>query len=280
MTEYPTRASRRAAREAEERLKAENSKRAAKGVAGTLWSWVREVVIVVGLAVGLSFLVKTFLVQPFHIPSGSMEDTLVTDDRVIVSKLTPSPVALNRGDIVVFSDPDQWLGPLPAPNRTLVHGVLVFVGLAPDDSQEYLIKRVIGLPGDQVACCDESGRLSVNGKPVLETYIKAGDTPGGGRNAFSITVPAGRVWVMGDHRSDSADSRFHDDGTGAKGSIPISAIKGKAVMIAWPIGHLRVLSTPDQVFATVPAAPSGPPTSPAPTTPPALPAPLGGTGKP
>ncbi len=225
-----------------------------------LWAAVREIVIVVVLAMVLSLTVKTFLVQPFHIPSGSMENTLVKDDRVIVSKLTPGPVDLERGDIVVFADPGGWLGDLPELPRSPLTQLLVFLGLAPDDSKEHLIKRVIGRPGDSVECCDTSGRLVVNGTSIDEPYIKPGDTPSGGRPPFAITVPPDRVWVMGDHRSDSADSRVHDDGTGATGSVPIDGVTGRAIAIVWPLSHLGWLTAPEAVFGSVPppqAAPTG-----------------------
>lgn len=239
---------------------------------------LRETVIVAVLAMGLSLLVKTFLIQPFHIPSGSMEDTLVKDDRVIVSKLTPSRVDLERGDIVVFDDPDHWLGITPPVQRSALQGLLVFLGLAPDDSKDYLIKRVIGLPGDKVACCDAAGRVTVNGVPIVEPYVKSGDTPGGGRPPFAITVPDGRVWVMGDHRSDSADSRLHDDGTGAKGSVPITAIRGRAVMIVWPIERVHWLTVPERVYSGVPAHPPTPTPGPTAPVPPATAPPTSSTG--
>lgn len=238
-----------------------------------LWDGVREVLIVVGLALVLSLVVKTFLVQAFYIPSGSMEDTLVRDDRVIVSKLTPGPFDLERGDVVVFGDPDHWLVSTPHPERTGVAGVvnraLTFVGLLPDDSNDHLIKRVIGLPGDEVTCCDLSGRVQVNGVAITEPYVKAGDTPNGGRQPFAITVPEGRVWVMGDHRSDSSDSRFHDDDVDASGqrvssggqlgSVPIDDITGRAVAVVWPLGHATWLSVPAEVYAEVPAPVVGSP---------------------
>lgn len=228
-------------------------------VGQALWAGVREVAIVLGSAMVLSLLVKTFLVQPFHIPSGSMENTLVKDDRVVVSKLTPHLVSLSRGDVVVFSDPDHWLGDLPDVARSPLSRLLIFLGLAPDDSNDHLIKRVIGLPGDTVVCCDKDGRVAVNGVSITEPYLKPGDTPGGGRPAFSVTVPAGRVWVMGDHRSDSSDSRLHDDGTGAKGSVPIDKITGRAVAVVWPVDHITWLAAPERVFGSVPAtAPSVP----------------------
>ncbi len=218
----------------------------------------KEFVIVIGMALVLSFVVKTWLLQAFYIPSGSMEDTLVLNDRVIVSKLTPGAFELKRGDIVVFSDPGDWVEPLPQePHGQVVTAVrqgLMFVGLLPNDSEDHLIKRVIGLPGDHVVCCDEGERLTVNGVPLIEPYIKPGDAPSG--MDFDITVPKGSVWVMGDHRADSSDSRFHDDpsGNGADGSVPESLVVGRAVALVWPLDHLTWLSNPRATFAKVPAA--------------------------
>jgi signal peptidase I len=228
-----------------------------------LWGGVKEILIIAVMALVLSFVVKTWLVQAFYIPSGSMENTLVRDDRVIVSKLTPGPFDLNRGDVVVFKDPGNWLGTVPesregGPRETL-RRVMQFVGLVPDDSDDHLIKRVIGMPGDHVVCCDKDGRLTINGVAVSEPYIRQGDNPGGGKPNFDVTVPSGRVWVMGDHRSDSSDSRFHDDGTGATGSVPIEDITGRAVMVVWPVDHVTWLSVPERVYADVPPA-SGQPT--------------------
>jgi signal peptidase I len=238
-----------------------------------VWGGIKEILIIAVMALVLSFIVKTWLIQAFYIPSGSMENTLVRDDRVIVSKLTPGPFDLNRGDVVVFKDPGNWLGTVPATDeggtRESVRRILQFVGLVPDDSDDHLIKRVIGLPGDHVVCCDKNGLLTVNGVAITEPYIKPGDTPGGGKPPFDITVPTGAVWVMGDHRSDSSDSRFHDDGTGATGSVPISDITGRAVMIVWPIDHVKWLSVPERVYSEIPP-PSG---QPAPT-----PASTGATG--
>jgi signal peptidase I len=225
-----------------------------------VWGGIKEILIIAVMALVLSFVVKTWLIQAFYIPSGSMEDTLVRDDRVIVSKLTPGPFDLQRGDVVVFKDPGNWLGSEPevvdTGSRATLHRAMQFIGLLPDDSDDHLIKRVIGLPGDHVVCCDKDAHLTVNGVGVTEPYVKPGDAAGGGKANFDITVPAGSVWVMGDHRSDSSDSRFHDDGTGAKGSVPIDDITGRAVMIVWPVDHVRWLSVPERVYADIPA-PSG-----------------------
>lgn len=227
---------------------------------------LRELVIIVVLATILSLVVKTWLVQAFYIPSGSMENTLVLDDRVIVSKLTPSHIELQRGDIVVFSDPAHWLGTTAAPEPSSpVKKALQFVGLVPEDSDEHLIKRVIGLPGDTVECCTVDGKLKVNGVPITEPYVKPGSTAGGDGPPFSITVPAGRVWVMGDNRSNSADSRYHDDGTGATGSVPIADITGRAILLVWPLDRVTWLTAPGSVFGSVPD-PGATRTTPATTT--------------
>ncbi len=243
----------------------------------TILAGIKELVIVVVLAMALSFVVKTWLFQAFYIPSGSMENTLVKDDRVIVSKLTPGPFDLKRGDVVVFEDPGvprPWLGDLAGQRSNVggpFHDALVFVGLLPEDSENHLIKRVIGLPGDHVQADGDTGKIKVNGVEITEPYVKPGDYPSEGKK-FDITVPAGRIWVMGDHRSDSSDSRWHDDGTGATGSVPMDKIVGRALFVVWPIDHVTWLGVPERTFSQVPTAttPSTTPTkkaavNPAPT---------------
>jgi signal peptidase I len=225
---------------------------------------VKEFAIVVGMALVLSFVVKTWLLQAFYIPSGSMEDTLVLNDRVIVSKLTPGPIDLKRGDIIVFADPGSWLEETPpVPHGKVVTAIretMTFVGLLPDNSENHLIKRVIGLPGDHVVCCDEGGRITINGAAIKEPYLKAGDAAS--EQDFDITVPRGRVWVMGDHRSNSADSRAHDSpgNNGSQGSVDERLVVGRAVALVWPLDHMTWLSDPGTVFAKVPQPSSQGPT--------------------
>jgi signal peptidase I len=225
-----------------------------RGPGAAFFSLVREVALVLAIALGLSLLIKTFLVQAFFIPSPSMESTLIRGDRVLVSKLTPGPFDLKRGDIVVFADPDHWLQPTPRPSEGIIRdGIrngLTFVGLLPADSDEHLIKRLIGLPGDHVICCDAQNRLTVNGKPINEPYIYAGDQPS--EIKFSITVPANRIWVMGDHRSVSQDSRYHQSLPGG-GSVPINDVVGKAFVTVWPLDRAKLLHNPSSTFAGVQA---------------------------
>ncbi len=219
---------------------------------------MREAAIVIVSALVLSFLVKTFLAQAFFIPSESMEPTLEPGDRVVVSLLTPGPFDLERGDVVVFSDPGGWLPPEVAAERGAVQGavvgVLQFVGILPRDAGGHLIKRVIGLPGDRVRCCGEGGRLEVNGVSIDESaYLYPGDAPSQAPDGgtFDITVPPGSMWVMGDHRSASRDSRWNRGGPGG-GSVPISEAIGKADVTVWPLDRWTILSDHEDVFADVP----------------------------
>jgi signal peptidase I len=214
-----------------------------------------EIVIVVISAMVLSLILKTFLLQAFSIPSESMEDTLLIGDRVLVSKLTPGPFQLHRGDIVVFKDPGGWLDTngITAMQNGPLRRALTFVGLLPEDYGEHLIKRVIGLPGDTVTCCNTQGQLTVNDVAIVEPYVRAGDAPSELR--FSTTVKPGHLWVMGDNRSASADSRSHqhiDDG-----QVPINDVVGKAFLLAWPLTRLGTVNEPPNVFAQVPPRTAG-----------------------
>ncbi|MFP3578478.1 signal peptidase I [Arthrobacter sp. SIMBA_036] len=217
------------------------------------WGWLREIGTVVAIAVVLSFLIKTFLFRAYFIPSESMENTLDVNDRIFINLLVPQAFGLSHGDVIVFKDEQGWLAPIPkkAPGPLdWVGESLVFVGLMPDDNEQHLVKRVIGLPGDHVTCCDAQGRVSVNGVPLNETYINPAEVPQ--PNPFDVVVPAGKVWVMGDNRNHSADSRSHAQTNG--GFVNISDVEGKATIIAWPFNRWTVLDNYPNVFRNVPAA--------------------------
>lgn len=200
-----------------------------------------EMPALIAVALVVSILVKTFLVQFFYIPSGSMENTLRVNDRVAVNKLANFFGEIKRGEVVVFRDPANWLPEQTASSSGILgkaKSALEFVGVLPDPAKQYLIKRVIGVGGDHVVCCDKSGNLQVNGTSIKEPYIYQGDKPSD--NTFDVTVPKGFIWVMGDHRGASADSRFHTDDP-HKGMVPLSNVTGRAVFILWPIKHIAFL---------------------------------------
>ncbi|MFF7638152.1 signal peptidase I [Kitasatospora sp. NPDC008050] len=210
-------------------------------------SLFRELPVIAVVALLIALALKTFFVQVFSIPSGSMEQTIQIGDRVLVDKLTPwfgsTP---QRGDVVVFKDPGGWLENQPAadsggPVGRGLKDVFSFVGLLPSSNEQDLIKRVIGVGGDTVACCDDQGRITVNGNPIEEPYLAPGNPPS--RIPFRVTVPKGRLWVMGDHRDLSADSRYHMTGPG-QGTVPVGNVIGRAFSIAWPLDRLQGISRP------------------------------------
>jgi signal peptidase I len=209
-------------------------------------SFLRELPGIVITALVISVLIKTFLVQAFYIPSGSMENTLLVNDRVLVNKLTDKPDEIHRGDIVVFRDPGGWLADNPgqAGDGGGVTGkfrdALVFIGLAPAVSEEDLIKRVIGVGGDHVV--GKGNRVTVNDVELADTYVFPGDQPT--EADFDVTVPDGSLWVMGDHRSVSEDSRAHQQLPG-KGFVPVDDVIGRAFTIVWPVGRSQLLRAPD-----------------------------------
>ncbi|WP_234312678.1 signal peptidase I [Streptomyces sp. SCSIO 75703] len=224
-------------------------------------SAVKEIPLLVGVAVLIALVLKTFLVQAFVIPSGSMEQTIQIGDRVLVDKLTPwFGSRPERGDVVVFRDPGGWLQGEqttktkdPVVVKQVKEG-LAFIGLLPSDDEKDLIKRVVGVGGDRVTCCDTQGRITVNGVPLTENdYLYPGDRPS--TTPFDVTVPEGRLWVMGDHRSNSADSRAHQDTD--FGTVSEAGVVGRAMVIAWPFGHWTTLDEP-KTFTTVSDAVSGP----------------------
>ncbi|WP_253904196.1 signal peptidase I [Arthrobacter sp. Br18] len=212
-------------------------------------AWLREIATIVVIALVLSFLIKTFLFRAFFIPSGSMETTLEIDDRIFVNQLVPQPFGLERGDVVVFGDTENWLQAGEPADIGWFREALIFVGLAPDDSQQHLVKRVIGMAGDRVVCCDAEGRITVNGDPLDEPYLFPGAAPSD--TPFDVVVPEGKVWVMGDHRNASADSRANTDKPG-QGFIDLDDIEGKAAVIAWPLDRMGFLDNYPQVFDGIP----------------------------
>ena len=218
---------------------------------GRVVSVARETAIVLGSAILLSWLLKTFVVQAFVIPSSSMRDTLLECDRVLVSRLVPAPFDVHRGDVVVFADPGGWLTPEEAPRASAVQRALATVGLAPEQSTGHLIKRVIGLPGDRVAAAGDGSPVTVNGVPVDEAaYLAAGVGPSD--IPFDVTVPDGALWVLGDNRSGSRDSRWHQGDPGG-GAVPLADVVGTAFAVPWPFDRAAVLRNPGDVFADVPA---------------------------
>jgi signal peptidase I len=229
----------------------ERAKRHRSGLAAAS----REFVLIVIGALIVSSILRAFVGQMFIIPSESMQNTLLVGDRVVVEKIT----APQRGDVIVFEDPGGWLGPTESgQKRGSIGRFFEVVGLLPDSSHGHLIKRLIGMPGDKVACCDAKGRLMVNGKPLDESsYLYPGDAPS--QMQFQVTVPAGRVFVMGDHRSESGDSRVHLGDTGPGGGapgdaafVPMNKITGRAIMVVWPASNIAKLGKP-ATFDTVPA---------------------------
>nr|WP_206314502.1 signal peptidase I [Streptomyces coryli] len=220
--------------------------------------------ILIGIALVLALLIKTFLVQAFSIPSDSMQNTLQRGDRVLVDKLTPwfgsKP---ERGEVVVFHDPGDWLNGEEAPEAPggVVGGiqkVLSFVGLMPSAEEQDLIKRVIATGGDTVEC-KGTGQVKVNGKALNETdYIFPGNTPCSDKPFGPIKVPDGMIWVMGDHRQDSLDSRYHEQSPD-KGFVDEDLVVGRAFAVAWPLNRWDWLSIPDTFKqVTSAAAPATP----------------------
>ena len=207
-------------------------------------SFARELLTIVVAAAVLTLLVKAFLVQVYRIPSASMENTLQIGDRVLVNKVVYHLRGIDRGDVIVFSGQDSWGPDAPPPPSNPVVRVFddVLSGLGLHSDQTYYIKRVIGLPGDHVVCCDAQGRITVNGVALNESqYVYPGEQPS--TIKFNVVVPAGHVWVMGDHRGDSEDSRYHPDDPGG-GAIPQSQVVGRAFFIIWPPSQFKDLPIP------------------------------------
>jgi signal peptidase I len=211
---------------------------------GSFW---KELPLLLVIAVVLALLIKTFLVQAFSIPSESMENTIKVGDRVLVNKFTPwFGAEPERGQVVVFHDPGNWLSEAPKQSdNAVVRGLqkgMSWVGLMPSADEKDLIKRVIGVGGDRVQCCDAQGRLMVNGKPLDESsYLKKGVAPS--TMTFDVTVPKGRIWLMGDNRDNSSDSRFHMGQEGG-GTVDQDQVIGRAFTVVWPLNRIHGLGVP------------------------------------
>ncbi|RAZ34806.1 signal peptidase I [Microbacterium sp. SMR1] len=219
---------------------------------------LRDVLVIVAIALAVSFLVKTFLVRSFYIPSGSMERTLLKDDRILVDQLTPRFGGYARGDVVVFRDPGGWLPPTVEQARPpLVEGmdwVLSVVGLSAPDSKDHLIKRIIGMPGDHVVCCNAVGQITVNDVPIDESsYVSLADGQSAPQEVpFDVTVPENSLWVLGDNRDHSRDSRYNRDQP-SQGFVPLDNVVGRAFLITWPLDRFGLIDFHHDVFAGVPA---------------------------
>lgn len=211
-------------------------------------SWWVELIALFALALLIMLIIKTYVIQAFFIPSSSMENTLDIGDKVLVNKLVYHVRPIERGDIVVFNGEGSWDPPSPPQSSDPIvrwatefgHAVVGLFGISPG-VHDY-IKRVIGLPGDHVACCNAQGDVTVNGVALHEkSYLYPGNPPS--TTKFSIRVPPGRLWVMGDHRNVSYDSRGHIGDPGG-GTIPESQVVGRAFLILWPPSRFRVLPIP------------------------------------
>lgn len=218
---------------------------------------LRDILVIVAIALAVSFLVKTFLVRSFYIPSGSMERTLLKDDRILVDQLTPRFGGYARGDVVVFRDPGGWLPATVEPARPpLVEGmdwVLSVVGLSAPDSKDHLIKRIIGMPGDHVVCCNAVGQITVNDVPIDESsYVSLADGQSAPQEVpFDVTVPENSLWVLGDNRDHSRDSRYNRDQP-SQGFVPLDNVVGRAFLITWPLDRFGLIDFHHDVFAGVP----------------------------
>lgn len=212
-----------------------------------------DVPVTIAIAVGVVLTITTFIAKPFSIPSGSMEDTLQIGDRIVVNRVVYHTRAIERGDVIVFDGSDSFVPMADAPQRNPLSAAVAWVGqslglMAPDSTD--FVKRVVGVGGDHVVCCSPEGQLVVNGVPLEESsYLYPGDVPS--TQSFDVIVPPGMLWVMGDHRSNSADSRAHMGDPGG-GFVPESKVVGRAMSVLWPPSRLAVIEIPES-FAAIPA---------------------------
>lgn len=208
--------------------------------------FLQEFPVLVVVALVVSLFIKSFVLQFFFIPSGSMENTLQIDDRVAVNRIPFISNNIKRGDVVVFRDPDNWLPAADISETPFViakaKAALVAVGVLPNPAKQYLVKRVVGVAGDRVICCTNTGKITVNGQEMVEPYIYAGNVPSDMN--FDVKVPNGKIWVMGDHRGASADSRYHQDDIN-KGFVPLNRVTGQVIAVIWPLKNLSLVPNVD-----------------------------------
>ncbi len=209
-----------------------------------------EIFGIIASAAVIALFLRAFVVQVYKIPSESMNDTMQVGSRIVVNHVPGWGKQVERGDIVVFRDSESWLTPVENPQSGLLTRLGTWFGFTAEGADRVVVKRVIGVGGDTVTCCDASGRLSVNGEPVDEPYLAEGAIPS--EAEFSIVVPEGTYWVMGDNRQNSADSRFHYD-RGDSAFIPKESIIGRAQWEIWPITRWSYLGNRN-VFSAVPDA--------------------------
>ena len=209
-------------------------------------SFLKEFPFLIVVALVVSLFIKTFIVQFFFIPSGSMENTLQIDDRVAVNRVPFVSNNIKRGDVVVFRDPDNWLPAADIETAPFIiakaKAALVAVGVLPNPAKQYLVKRVVGVAGDRVICCTTTGKITVNGQEMNEPYIYDGNVPSDMN--FDVTVPKDKLWVMGDHRGASADSRYHQEDIN-KGFVPLNRVTGRVLAVIWPIKNISLVPNVD-----------------------------------
>src|SRR5690606_19026630 len=220
--------------------------------------FLRDVLVIIVIAALVSFLVKSFIVRSFYIPSASMERTLLVNDRILVDELTPRWTGYERGDVVVFADPGGWLPaqvqkPQGPPLIEAIDSLLTVIGLSSSDSEDHLVKRIIGTAGDHVICCNALGQIEINGAPVDElSYLNLpeGDTAAS-NDPFDVTVPADSLWVLGDNRDRSQDARAHQE-LPSGGFVPLDNVVGKAFLTTWPLPRIGTIDGHHDIFNGVP----------------------------
>ncbi len=208
---------------------------------------ISEFFLIIFYALLIAFILKTFVLRGFYIPSGSMENTLEVNDRVFVNVAGSMFGQADRGDIIVFKDSQNWVDSTAQASNP-IRDALSFIGVMPDSSNNYLVKRVIGKGGDHVVCCSDNGKILVNGQEITEDYIYPGASPSD--IDFDVIVPENSYFVLGDQRNNSADSRYHIEEN--KEFISDADVEGEVFVIAWPLSHFTWITGSKDTFANVP----------------------------